>query len=469
MNVNRFIHPMEVGMKIKMLVMGAAMMTLPGAAMATEHPLEFKTIKPGEVMSFPGGSGISAQALSRKPVEIRKEPAAASTRPLYGEFISTSRRMHFRIDESAGTGKGYDRLVLDLNTNRDLTDDAVIRLVVETNKSRVLSPSMKMFGPITAPAEFNVGGHQLEYFAQLYVYSLSEGSEAQIPVQGQLRLKTGWYMETTAEIDGAKRRVALVDANCNYRLGDSLVPSTYRRSGQENTTNWFFQNGDMVLVDLDNSGRYQDSPIRSEMLPYYPMAYLGSTPSKISISTGIRSLVIEPWTEPMAELDIQPHGDQVDQVQVAVENAPGAWQLMMAKVTKGKTRVPPGPCRLYACTILGKTPSGDTLFLGGNKSEIGEAIQCPAGVTTPFKCGAPLKATVSSERNRHVTVSETGDVPSEMNTEYYIRASLVGAGGETYSRFLTASAKGTGQPSKPTFLVTDSQGGKVESGTMEYG
>lgn len=459
-------------MKNKLLIMGAVLMTLPGFARAAEFPLEFKTINPGEVMAFPGGSGISALALPRKPAEIRKEPAAVSSHPLYGEFVSPSRRMHFRIDESAGTGKGYDRLVMDLNANRDLTDDAVIRLVVETNRNRVTSvlpSSVKLFGPIPAPAEFNVGGHPPIYFAQLYLYSSSGESDARIPIQGQLRMKPGWYMETTAEIEGTGRKVGLVDANCNFRLGDSLVPSTYRRSNEENVTNWYFQDGDMVLVDLDKSGKYQDSPIHSEMLPYYPMAYLGANPSRISVSAGARSLSIEPWTEPTAELDVQPHGAQVDQMQLAFESAPGKWQLMMAKVTNGKTRVPPGHYRLYSCTLLDRMPSGETLLLGGTKSEIESGIQCPAGVTTPFKCGAPLKASASSERNKHVTLSETGEAPSDLNTEYYIRASLVGAGGETYSRFLTYSNKRTGQPPKPTFEITDSQSGKIESGNMEFG
>jgi hypothetical protein len=31
----------------------------------------------------------------------------------------------FRLDEPQGKGKGYDRLILDLNRNGDLTDDPV--------------------------------------------------------------------------------------------------------------------------------------------------------------------------------------------------------------------------------------------------------------------------------------------------------------------------------------------------------
>ena len=63
--------------------------------------------------------------------DVRFYPAFKSDKPIYGSvrFASENGNMnygiqyHFALDESAGTGKGYDRLYFDLNRDLDLTND----------------------------------------------------------------------------------------------------------------------------------------------------------------------------------------------------------------------------------------------------------------------------------------------------------------------------------------------------------
>jgi hypothetical protein len=66
--------------------------------------------------------------------EVTAYPELKSTRPLYGaiEFgkdpgkSDSPTAYHFLVDESQGTGKGYDRFYFDVNRDRDLTNDPVL-------------------------------------------------------------------------------------------------------------------------------------------------------------------------------------------------------------------------------------------------------------------------------------------------------------------------------------------------------
>jgi hypothetical protein len=68
----------------------------------------------------------------REPNEqVKRYPKFQSEHPLYGTLVIGAQARHrapgpsyqFALDESAGTGRGYDRLYFDRNRNADLTDD----------------------------------------------------------------------------------------------------------------------------------------------------------------------------------------------------------------------------------------------------------------------------------------------------------------------------------------------------------
>jgi hypothetical protein len=148
-------------------VYGLAAMAAVVAAFAEDFPLTFQTIPVKEVMSFPGGAGNYAQLELTKPTKLRTEPRAVSHHALYGEWrdTSTGEAFVFRLDESSGDARGYDRLIVDLNQNGDLTDDPVIpRAPVADDQAERLHDYR--FGPIEAPADKQIAGHRPIYFAQ---------------------------------------------------------------------------------------------------------------------------------------------------------------------------------------------------------------------------------------------------------------------------------------------------------------
>ena len=464
------------------LLCGVVLTAIPFLAPAKDFPLEFKTLNAEETMAFPGGSGISGSLRLDKPGAITKAPTAISKHPLYGELSIRTNRLWFRIDESKGDGKGYDRLIVDLNQNGDLTDDPVAARVEQPKPASALNqPEIALFGPIPVPDEKKIGTWRPIYFAQMYLYAKPADIAANRgnSYLGQLRFKAGWYLETTVDLDGVTRKVGIVDGNCNFRLGDFNQPTTYQ-NGTE--TNWYFQGGDYFLVANDVSGKFENSIGSSVSAPFGPLLYLGAKPYKAVLAADDKSLALETWTGPLAELALQPHGEQVSGIQVAWEAAPGEWQLLQPGVENGKAKVPSGNYRLYTCTLKVKTATGETMILSGYKRTPKDTIKAEAGVATPFKCGAPLEVKVTSvrdTRNSGSTASDSGSfldrffggsAGSEPVLQQLIQASVLGAGGEMYSNFYLKEDKGNlRQPPKPAFAINTADGKQVASGNMEFG
>jgi len=93
-----------------------------------------------EVSVFEGGGqdfirGQMGETQEKPYSQVKQYPKFASEKPIYGviRFEIDYRRAnsgipyYFAIDESRGTGKGYDRLYFDINHDLDLQNDAVVR------------------------------------------------------------------------------------------------------------------------------------------------------------------------------------------------------------------------------------------------------------------------------------------------------------------------------------------------------
>lgn len=463
------------------LLCGVVLTAIPFLAPAKDFPLEFKTLTAPDALSLPGSSGVSGPLQLDKPGAITKEPAAVSKHALYGQLSDRTNRLCYRIDESKGDGKNYDCLIVDLNQNGDLTDDPVIPRVEQPAPKITSTSEQSVFGPIPVPEGKKIGSWQPIYYAQMYLYNLPATikSGQRSPYLGQLRVRAGWYLETTVEMDGVTRKVGVADGNCNFRPGDASLPTIYQNADE---TNWYFGGGDSFLVDNDGSGKFNSSIENNESAPFGPVLYLGAKPYKAVLAADDKSLALEPWTGPLAELALQPHGDQVSDIQVAWESAPGQWQLLQPGVENGKARVPPGNYRLYSCSLKTPTAAGDTLILSGYKRTPKDDIKAEAGAPTPLKCGSPLEVKVSSERdtrNMGMTASESGSIldrffggsdRSETPLQQRIQAYVIGAGDEQYSSFNLKEAKGKmSEPPKPTFAIATADGKPVETGNMEFG
>ena len=461
-------------MKTAALLCGAASLVVANLVTAKDFSFEFKTLSADEVMNFPGGYGTYGRLQTKKPAELKKEPDAISKRPLYGQFgVATNENVFlYRLDESKGNAMGYDRLVVDLNQNGDLTDDAVCKPADLPKAPSAMSSDYEqaVFGPIQMPANKKVGPWQPVVFAQMSLYNrklLSEDSERNLFI-GQLRVKSGWYLETLVNLPGVKQKVGLVDGDCNLRLGEPWKSMTYTN---EDGVNWYFSPRDSYLVDADKSGRFENNPFGSEYTAVGPVIYLGPLPYRVALAADLKSINVEPWTGPLAELVLKPIGDQVQKLTLASENVPGQWGLMEVDVLKGKAKVPPGTYRFYGCQVEGRAAKLERIRASATKRIFKDTFTAEAGKSMSLTCGAPMEIRVAAAWQPNYVV-ENGVYrelpPSPTNRVLRINASVVGTAGEGYHTY------GIGKdfskdPPKPVFTVKTPEGKQLLTGNLEYG
>jgi hypothetical protein len=442
-------------------------------ASAEDFLLTFRTIPPKDVMSFPGGLGSQGQLQLTKPAKLKQEPKAMSRHPLYGECTSGASGIGFifRLDESKGDGRGYDQLIVDMNQNGDLTDESVVQRDTPPG-DRLAAAEQFVIGPIRAPADKTVAGGRPIYYARVYISNRQLLSSARLTPNmffGQLMLKAGWYLDTTVRLNSMNHKVGVLDGDSNLRLGDIAQPRT---SGSRTETSWYFGAGDYLLADADGSGRFEDDVFQSEVSPFGPILYLGAKPYKVSLAPGCKFLRVEPWPEPLAELALQPRGDQVRNVTLAWKRPNGQWQLIRPTVTGGKAMVPSGDYRLYACNLLRKGAPGDHLMLSGTQRNAQTPVAVSAGKVNALHCGAPLEIKVTAAKemaaDRGALLRRLGGAFRDSDSSVFINATVLGAGGERYSTFL-AGDHFQSKPPKPTFSITDAGGRTVANGNLEYG
>jgi hypothetical protein len=458
------------------LVYGLAAWVSVSTASAGDFPLTFRTVPAKEVMAFPGGSGAFGTLRQSKLAEVKKEPKAFSAHPLYGQWREgrAGAAFLFRADESKGDGKGYDRLIVDMNQNGDLTDDPVVERVVLPGERKGSVSDQALFGPIQAPEAKAVAGGRPVYYAQAYIYNTAllrrstETRSLNVTV-GQLRLKAGWYVDATVALDGLKQKVGVYDGNSNLRLGDIPQPQTYTNRGEKT---WYFSSGDSLLLDADSSGTFENDAVQSEAFSFSPIVYFGPKAYKVSLAADNTSLRVEPWTETLAAVSLVPRGDQVRTVTLAWEQSDAEWQLLRVVPADGKIQVPPGNYRLYACELLGKSGVRDQVMASANQRTMQKPVHFADGQANSLRCGAPLEIKVTAERAKPNALGllsrRSTDSKQDSEFELRVNAQVFGGGGEAYSSYRKGE-KLRQEPPKPTFTIVDTRGRKVKDGNLEFG
>jgi hypothetical protein len=187
-----------------------------------------------------------------------------------------------------------------------------------------------------------------------------------------------------------------------------------------------------------------------------------------------KSLQVEPWTEALAEVVLQPHGKQVQSVTLARERPNKQWQLVRAGVADGKVKVPPGNYRLITCVLLGKDEPRDQVMASAYQRVPKKAFSFAVGKDNALRCGAPLQIKVTAQKRMPESWElNSGDLrnpPLASDSEFIlsINANILGADGEVYSEYAKGE-KFKADPPKPTFTVVDASGKKVADGKLEFG
>ncbi|UCE48362.1 MAG: hypothetical protein JSW47_22545, partial [Phycisphaerales bacterium] len=358
---------------------------------------------------------------------------------------------HFAVDESAGTGKGYDRLYFDANHDRDLTNDGVL-------------------GPMDAPpAKRPVmgrpGGHQVVFdYLELDLDRGPEKPPAPVKVMPRLTLMS---VGSTAH--------AMV----------SFVTPTARK-GQIKLGSQEF---DAVLSQMTISGTYA-SPTTA--------LFMGETPTAMPLLCGWRKvdgtfytfsstpsgdrLTVTPYTGPFGGLEVSAPGTggksgTAELGYLIGENA--MLDISKCRTDDGKLRIPVGDYRPFRLALrIGDLRVG----FGLTMPSAGEAPVGPPKFPIKIRENQPCVMNLGSDPEivfRSPAAGQRFKVGSEIKVEAVVNDPAVGASlsalddttrktgaamkmpdGTEYQRF---------QSIDPMVTITNSAGERVAQGKMPFG
>lgn len=335
------------------------------------------------------GPGMQFAGMALRPDEKPvAEPRYASKRPMYSVFLlgpEKKTRLRAVIDESRGTGSGYDTLYLDANHNLDFTDDprymanpceegkdwAFTFPVVELNVAwgdRVLPQHVRF-------TTNRYGEPNLQFTNTCaYVGELSWGSK--------------------------KLAIALADFNGNGVWGDTALPGNdyYRDPLQVE--------GDRICLDLNQDGKFENRNGQFEMFPFGHYFIAGGACYETNVRFPEPALLL---TRSSVKCGTVILGDAV--VNAVLINGDGGICL-----TEKKTCIPEGTYQLYQTILETRDQEGvcwRALGRGGKQLPV---INISRHQDTTLLAGNPLTAEVTMDRNPIKT----------------FRLTIRGAGGETY-------------------------------------
>lgn len=467
-------------MKWSMRICTVALLLGSVAALAVEYPLQVKNMSLDEARSCPGGYGGYGD-LQKKLPGVTKTPTAVSKHPLFArmesygpqpEETSTAGKWILYFDESKGTGKGYDRMIIDLNANGDLTDDPVVQKAAQEGRDD--NADNALFGPVEVPASMAVGQWRPRFYVELYIYN-REGLHIQTDSDrvfiGRVQVRTGSYLETTVDLNGVKQRIGVVDGNCNFRLGESAQMLEVNRG--QGRQSYYLNGRDWFLRDLDADGRFVRTLGTTEAEHFSALIYFGGKPFTTKLSDDLRSLQLEPYAGSVGTVRVDP---VVTGLIAGWEKVENQWEAVTPTIENGLATLPAGKLRLGVCSVGAKNAEGR--WVRGESSDVGtRTFTVEAGRESALALGPPFKleitytkATDHGERGGAMGVVRSlfGGSSASSATVIQMNVTTSGAAGERYSSFIQEGARTATVP-PPRFEVLDENSKVLASGNFEYG
>jgi len=302
-----------------------------------------------------------------KPTWLRQEPPYGSKEHRYFVWSANGRPRVLVLDESKGTGRGFDRLFVDRN------GDGILALGEQVSGRR--QQSMTVFGPVQVSLPFGKKVQAYHFLARCY---------AQDRRYPYVVLESACYYVGRLRLGGQSYKVALVDNNSNGAFND------FGRSPYE---------GDRLLIDLNGDGKFPTGgPDNPESFPLSKLLQVQDRYLKLEVAPeGSRLKVSQP------QLKFGQVRSKAGAFQITLSSADG---LLRIKSANGWARVPARKYTLLRAVLTQKDRRGRRWELQSASSRTNPTVQVVADRATELKLGGPLKARISAHvSGRHVNFS----------------------------------------------------------------
>ena len=381
-----------------------------------------------------------------------KYPGFKSDNPLYGIVHVSGRTVespgmssyYFVIDESGGTGKGYDRLYIDLNGNRDLTDETPLTAQVNPPNAALMNSSsitqQVCFDTFKMTFDFGqAGGRDIEIMPRLVIRG-KQSLFGLIPTQ----MRKGQI-----EIDGQKYEAVL---GSRYSIGRPFDQGSnflflLSEENPQNPVNW--TGGETLDAMQFINGKYYG---------------FGATP------TGDK-LFVRPHEGALGEFKINSSGRDVKTASIQGTLRTAKNVIPIGEIKNGRLS-PSDSCRIpegdYMPGYIGVTFDNITCMVLENRHADGQ----PYGSSSQQKnydikirkdkpyvfefSNKPEIIFTSPSKNERITAGRT----------LQIKAVLTDPKLDVMFRFLRDT---NGKTLEPKVVITRASGEKVAEGTMPFG
>ena len=397
----------------------------------------------------------AAKRLSGPPSCWKGLPKLISANPLYFEARLGPDQSAFALvlDESKGTGKGYDLLYVDSRGDGDLSGIAPSkgarkvlgegRVSCQFTGLKAPTGDGKQIAPWAFSARFSVEQIMLRW-SRMGVFRSTTRS---------LRLTSTGYWEGTVELRGKPLRLAVVDADSNGVFGEPIRVPKGDRSGSGRLSS---SGGDYVLIDTDGDGRYAKELAAMETLGCGRYVLLFGRYYELRISPSGQSLTLSPARAPLGRLSRAGGGRFVASFLTPRDG------MLYVRSAGGGVDMPAGTYQLFGCAYTAPGPKGAVWQATGRGTWAAAPVEVAAGRTTAAKFGPPLKVTVIA------TTLLSGKPVGALKpgASVWLGLSITGRGGETYSAAdILRDGK---QLEPPAVKVVNEAGTAVFSATFRY-
>ena len=395
-----------------------------GSSFSTSR-LDYKPMGEGATpFGFVGSRLVSLSA--RPDRELDGMPIVFSKRPLYGTLELGGPEAIpcvFVLDESMGTGSGYDSLRIDANLNQDLSDDPRISAAPNSGGSP----------PNFTSVETLVGyeGRRLPYHVRIWSCGSTD----------HMHLDSAGYTEGEISFGGNTYNVALVDDNGNGSFNDAHVVPANSTNAQGAVSS----SGDTMIIDLNGDGKF-DKSLYDTPEVYHVGQYIsfGSKCYEISIAPDGRSITVARADVPSGYIS---SGHDKFSVELLGEN--GALKLAGGS---RKTKVPAGTYRFAGSSFEQKDDSGAAWRIVGQGDWSQAAIEVDRGKNAKLDFGPPLIAEITAGRD---------------GNQFSFGLQLKGQAGEAFSP--ANIQKNGAQAPAPSLEIRDDKGVVIAKAQFAYG
>ncbi len=331
------------------------------------------------------------------------------------------------LDESGGSGTGFDTLYLDANGNGNLADDPVLH-PPQVREGATLSLALE---PVTLALPYRDGSTRaLKVGLQLRGYR----DEAAGATAWSASCYLDQHLEGRADF-GARRnmRIALYDCARGAQPGNGCFDD------------W---GADRLQLDLDGDGRFDAA---REDLPLSRVVAVDGALWALQVDSAGRGITVAPYAGPAGTLraDLRlPLGTRVVAGRLEWDGGDGC--AVACDLPAGAAwRVPAGEYALAAGSFDCVGPTGKTWSAS---FALERRVTVPAGGSATVALGAPLRAGAKLAR------------AAVRGGSACIEPHILGVGGEVYENIAPLQTRMT-----PRMVIRDAEGIVAAQGQMDYG